>query len=168
MMHHLFAAGHSDIAFILDDPGNARAQLRLQAYLDAMSVAGMSTRAGRLAEGGGSYRSGLAAARELLGHPDRPSAIFACNDDMAAAVVSVAQGMGLRVPQDLAVCGFDDMPIAASVWPGLTTIRQPVDEMARAAVQLALEAIKDAGRPRHCVLPYTLVQRESTTARATH
>lgn len=164
MMHHLFAAGHRDIAFIQGDPGHTPAQLRYQAYLDAMGVAGMSVRAERVAQGRFSYRSGLAAAHALLERPERPSAIFACNDDMAAAVVSVAHGMNLRVPQELAVCGFDDMPIAASVWPGLTTIRQPIDKMARAAVQLAIEAVKEPRRARHSVLPYALVVRESTAA----
>lgn len=164
MMHHLFAAGHRDIAFIQGEPGHSPAQLRYHAYCDAMRVAGMRVRPERVAEGVLTYRSGLAAAQALLDQPDRPSAIFACNDDMAAAVISVAQGMGLRVPQDLAVCGFDDAPIAASVWPGVTTIHQPIDEMARAAVQLAIEAVRARGRARHRVLPYTLVARESTAA----
>lgn len=166
MMHHLFAAGHRDIAFIQGDPSHTPARLRYQAYRDAMSVAGMSVRPERVAEGALTYRSGLAAARALLDPPDRPSAIFACNDDMAAAVIAVAHGMNLRVPQDLAVCGFDDTPIAASVWPELTTIHQPIDEMARAAVQLAIEAIREPRRARHSVLQYTLVTRESTAARA--
>lgn len=166
MMHHLFAAGHRDIAFIQGDPLHPPAQLRYQAYRDVMEVAGMRVRAERVAEGLSTYRSGLAAAQALLDQPDRPSAIFACNDDMAAAAVSVAHGLRLRVPQDLAVCGFGDMPIAASVWPGLTTIRQPIGEMARAAVQLAIEAIREPGRARHRVLPYALVTRESTAARA--
>lgn len=165
MMQHLFAAGHRDIAFIKGDPSHTPAQLRYQAYLDAMDVAGMHVRCERVAEGVFTYRSGLAAAHALLGQPDRPSAIFACNDDMAAAVIAVAHGMRLRVPRDLAVCGFDDTPIAASVWPELTTIHQPIGEMARAAVQLAIEAIKEPMRARHRVLPYTLVTRESTAAR---
>ncbi|CAN7167455.1 LacI family DNA-binding transcriptional regulator [Pseudoduganella sp. LjRoot289] len=166
MMHHLFASGHRDIAFIQGDPGHAPARLRYQAYLDALGVAGIAVRAERVAEGLSTYRSGLAAAHAVLGRPDLPSAVFACNDDMAAAVISVAHAMRLRVPQDLAVCGFDDTPIAATVWPELSTIQQPIDQMARVAVRLAIEAIGEPRRARHSVLPYTLVVRASTSARA--
>ena len=162
MMDHLFAAGHRDIAFVMGDPSHTPAQLRYQAYLDAMGAAGLVVLPERVAQGMFTYRSGLAAARQLLEQADRPSAVFACNDDMAAAVIAVAHGLRLRVPRDLAVCGFDDTPIAVTVWPGLTTIHQPIDELARAAVQLAIEAIREPRRARHRVLPYTLVTREST------
>jgi LacI family transcriptional regulator len=167
MMSHLFSIGHRDIAFIRGGPpGLMPAQLRYQAYLDAMDMAGMNGRCRRTADGLSTYRSGLSAAHALLDHPDRPSAIFACNDDMAAAAIAVAHGMGLRMPQDLAVCGFDNAPIASAIWPALTTIHQPVEAMARAAVQLAIEAIKEPRLARHSVLPYTLVTRESTAAPA--
>lgn len=166
MMQHLLAAGHRDIAFIKGDPSHTPARLRFHAYLDAMAGAGLDVRSGRVADAVLTYRTGLAAARRLLGQPERPTAVFACNDDMAAAVIAVAHGLGLQVPQDLAICGFDDAPIASMVWPGLTTIRQPIDEMARAAVQLAIEAVREPGRARHSVLPYTLVARESSAARA--
>ena len=114
------------------------------------------------------YRSGLLAARELLSHPTRPTAIFASNDDMAAAVVAVAHGMHLHVPDDIAVCGFYDTPVATTVWPELTTIHQPITEMARSAVAMLIEHIRAqrAGQsyvPQHQLMPYTLVVRESTT-----
>lgn len=169
MMRHLFAAGHRDIGFIMGDPTHTPAQLRYKAYLDAMGAAGLEVRSERVAEGLFTYRSGLAAAGLLLSQRNRPTAVFASNDDMAAAVIAVAHGMGLRVPRDLAVCGFDDTPIAVAVWPELTTIRQPIVEMARAAVQLVVEAIHEPqGARRHRVLPYTLVTRESTAAGASN
>jgi LacI family transcriptional regulator len=166
MMDYLFAAGHRDIAFIKGEPGQTPAELRYRAYLDAMDGAGMNARCKRVADGSSTYRSGLAAAQVLLVQPDRPSAIFACNDDMAAAVIAFAHGMGLRMPQDLAVCGFGNAPIAASVWPALTTIHQPVEAMARAAVQLAIESLREPMPARHRLLPYTLLTRESTAAPA--
>jgi LacI family transcriptional regulator len=114
------------------------------------------------------YRSGLAAARELLSQSTRPSAIFASNDDMAAAVIAVAHGMHLQVPDDIAVCGFDDTPVATTVWPELTTIHQPITEMASSAVALLIEHIRSqrsghSYTPRHELMPFTLVERESTT-----
>lgn len=173
MMRHLFSIGHSDIAFIMGDPKHTPAQLRCQAYLDAMAEAGMSVLPERVAEGMFTYRAGLAAANRLLSQPTRPTAVFACNDDMAAAVIAVAHGMRLRVPQDLAVCGFDDTPIASAVWPELTTIRQPIGDMARAAVDLVIEEIRRrrAAEPRlaqHSLLPYSLVTRESTLDMTEH
>ena len=101
----------------------------------------------------------------------RPTAIFASNDDMAAAVIAVAHGMHLQVPEDLTVCGFDDTPVATTVWPELTTIHQPIGDMARVAVDLLVDQIRArrAGEPRqaaHRLLPYTLVARESSAGRA--
>jgi LacI family transcriptional regulator len=83
-------------------------------------------------------------------------------------VVAVAHGMHLQVPEDIAVCGFDDTPVATTVWPELTTIHQPITEMARSAVALLIEHVRShrVGQgymPRHHLMPYTLVVRESTT-----
>jgi LacI family transcriptional regulator len=169
MTKHLLALGHTDIGFIKGDPEHTPAQLRYQAFIDAMREAGLHVPAERVAQGMFTYRSGLLAARELLAQPTRPTAIFASNDDMAAAVIAVAHGMHLQVPEDIAVCGFDDTPVATTVWPELTTIHQPITEMARSAVALLVEHIRArrAGQsymPQHRLMPYTLVERESTEA----
>jgi len=168
MTRYLLSLGHTDIGFITGDPKHTPAQLRYQAFVDAMEEAGLDVAPERVAQGMFTYRSGLDAARQLLGRETRPSAIFASNDDMAAGVIAVAHGMHLQVPQDLAVCGFDDTPVATTVWPELTTIHQPIGDMARAAVDLLVEQIRRrrAGEPRlahHKVLPFTLVTRESCT-----
>jgi len=89
-----------------------------------------------------SYRSGLEAAEKLLAIERRPTAIFASNDDMAAAVVSVAHRRGFDVPRNLSVVGFDDTATATTVWPELTTIRQPISEMAEAALDLLIRKIR--------------------------
>ena len=96
-----------------------------------------------------SYRSGLEAAEKLLAVEPRPTAIFASNDDMAAAVVSVAHRRGLDVPRNLSVVGFDDTATATTVWPELTTIRQPISEMAEAALDLLIRKIRKRGTERH-------------------
>ncbi|MBV8783353.1 MAG: substrate-binding domain-containing protein, partial [Gammaproteobacteria bacterium] len=85
------------------------------------------------------FGDGLSCAERLLGGPQRPTAVFASNDDMAAAVISAARQHGLDLPRDLSVVGFDDAPVASMVWPQLTTIRQPVRAMARAATELIIQ-----------------------------
>jgi len=171
MTRYLLSLGHKDIAFIKGDPEHTPAQLRYQAFVDAMEEAGQAVPPQRVAQGLFTYRSGLAAARNLLAQEPRPTAIFASNDDMAAAVIAVAHGLHLQVPEDLTVCGFDDTPVATTVWPELTTIHQPIGDMARVAVDLLVDQIRcrRAGEPRqaaHRLLPYTLVARESSAGSA--
>jgi LacI family transcriptional regulator len=113
------------------------------------------------------YRSGLAASERLLSRPSPPSAIFASNDDMAAAAISVAHRRGLTVPGDLSVVGFDDTSLATTVWPELTTVRQPISAMAEAALELLLADLRGrrSGATRHSaerVLEHELIVRESS------
>jgi LacI family transcriptional regulator len=111
------------------------------------------------------YRSGLDAGENLLARRPPPTAIFASNDDMAAAVVSVAHRKGLDVPRDLSVVGFDDTSAATTVWPELTTIHQPVSDMADAAVDILLRSIRTKDRSTRMVVdhvaPYQLIIRAS-------
>ncbi|WP_295862612.1 substrate-binding domain-containing protein, partial [uncultured Xanthomonas sp.] len=113
------------------------------------------------------YRAGLEAAERLLALRARPSAIFASNDDMASAVVSVAHRRRLKVPEDLSVVGFDDTSASTMVWPELTTIHQPVADMTDAAIDLLLREIRQgAGSGRTCVnhvVPHRLVARDSVS-----
>ena len=126
----------------------------------------------RLEQGYFTYRSGLEAAERLLTAEPYPTAIFAANDDMAAAAVSLAHRIGFEVPEDLSIAGFDDTPIAASVWPALTTIHQPVAAMARAAVDLVLEEVRrqrdGTGAPRQLLHPHPHNGPEPTAARPPH
>ncbi|MEO7493817.1 MAG: LacI family DNA-binding transcriptional regulator [Massilia sp.] len=166
MTRYLLSLGHTDIGFIKGDPKHTPAQLRYKAFVDAMAIAGLEVPPSRVTQGMFTYRSGLEAARELLGKTRRPTAIFASNDDMAATVVAVAHGMQLEVPRDLSVCGFDDTPVATTVWPELTTIHQPIGDMARAAVELVLDLMRrrradEAKSVEHKLMPYTLIRRES-------
>ena len=142
MTQHLIGLGHTDIGFIKGDPQHTPTQLRLEGFLKAMTDAGLEVRADRVVEGKFTYRSGLAAAERLLQGQDRPTAIFASNDDMAAAVVALAHGLQLAVPEDLSVCGFDDTPMATVIWPQLTTVHQPVVAMGRTAVGMLCDQIR--------------------------
>ena len=119
-----------------------------------------------IATGDFTYRSGMEAAEKLLALADRPSAIFASNDDMAAAAVAVAHRHHLDVPTDLSVCGFDDTTMARSTWPELTTIRQPVAAMAGQAIGLLVDHVHDRQRDeapatREVRMDFELVSRAS-------
>lgn len=169
MTEHLISLGHRDIGFITGHPEHATSALRLDGYRDAMIEAGLEISDANVAQGRYTYRSGLEAAEHLLSRPVRPTAIFASNDEMAAATAAVAHRLGLDVPADLSICGYDDTPLATLLWPQLTTIHVPIAELSRAAADLLVQSIRDreAGRerePRHIVLDYALVRRQSDAA----
>jgi LacI family transcriptional regulator len=166
MTRHLVALGHTRIGFIVGNPDQTASALRLYGYLDALEESGLVSDPELIAQGLFTYRSGLEAAHLLLERADRPTAIFASNDDMAVAVVSLAHRMGIDVPQDLTVVGFDDAPQATAIWPELTTIRQPIADMSRAAVMQLVDHIRThrEGRrfaPRHTQMDFELISRES-------
>jgi len=147
----------STFRVFLHDPGAIDAELR---------GAGLEVDPSLVTQGYFTYKSGLEAAEKLLARKKIPTAIFASNDDMAAAAISVAHRRGLDVPNDLSVVGYDDTPIATTVWPELTTIRQPVAAMAEAAINLLLHKIRRP-KDRHVtqaidhLVPYVLVKRDS-------
>ena len=169
MTRHLLALGHRRIGFIGGDPALSASALRLQGHLEALAEAGLARDEALLAQGLYSYRSGLDAAEALLADAARrPTAVFASNDDMAAATVAVAHRLGLDVPGDLTVAGFDDTAIATTIWPELTTIHQPIAQMAERAVALLVQQVRgrtEASSPAvHERLPHTLVRRQSDAA----
>jgi LacI family transcriptional regulator len=167
MTRYLIAAGHRAIGFIKGDPKHSPSQRREQGYRAALAGAGVRIDPQWIAPGLFTYKSGLDAARQLLAVSPRPTAIFASNDDMAAAVSAVAQGMGLSVPRDLSIAGFDDAPVASTVWPELTTIRQPIADMAATAVSMLAEQVRRGRgggetKAQHVREMLTLVERNST------
>jgi len=131
-----------------------------------MQEAGFEVPDELMVQGYFSYRSGLDAAEQLLDLENGPTAIFASNDAMAAGVVAVAHRRGLDVPGDLTVCGYDDIAIAVTIWPELTTINQPIIELSRAAADLLLKKIRarQAGKKeksKHLLLDFKLIRRQS-------
>ena len=160
----LLGLGHRDIGFILGDPTHGAAAARYAGFKAAMAAAGVAMRPERVRQGDFSFRSGVAAAEALLKSDDRPTAIFAGNDDMALGAISTASRLGLNVPGDVSLCGFDDTPAARTVWPRLTTVRQPITEMAgeAAGLLIARATLDDQGRPVERLLDFKIEAREST------
>jgi len=167
MVSHLIAHGHTRIGYIKGDPNQTASAHRWHGYRDALADAGIGYDPALVQPGLFTYRSGLDAAERLLSQQPPPSAIFASNDDMASAVVSVAHRRGLEVPGDLSVVGFDDTSAATMVWPELTTIHQPVAEMADSAVDILLREIRrtdSSGRVTvNQVVAHQLITRDSVS-----
>jgi len=169
MTRHLLELGHTRIGFITGNPDQTASSRRQEGYQAALTERGLRLDPALIAQGLFTYRSGLDAAELLLRQPNPPTAIFASNDDMAAACVAVAHSQGLAVPSDLTVCGFDDTAMATTIWPELTTVRQPICEMSRAALEFLVRKVK-ALRARapvpsgHELLDFTLVRRQSDAA----
>jgi len=169
MTEYLLSLGHRRIGFIRGDVRQAAADLRLQGFKDVLDRAGLKPTV--IEEGDYSYKSGIEAASRILDAPDPPSAIFASNDDMASAAMSIAHRRGLDVPGDITIVGFDDSLLATTSWPELTTVHQPIGEMARSAVELLLRHVRaERGgavvEDRHIHLGCSLVVRESSAAPA--
>ncbi len=171
MTRRLIELGHKQIGFIKGPPNAYASQLRLDGFEAAMVKAGLPLEAHCLAQGHFTYRSGFDAAERLLSHKARPTAIFASNDDMAAGAVAAAHRLGLEVPDNVTVVGFDDTAMASSVWPELTTVRQPISDMAGLSLRLLLDQIrgKRAGRPIEAVREvrdFSLIERQSSASMA--
>ncbi|WCT73095.1 LacI family DNA-binding transcriptional regulator [Sphingomonas naphthae] len=169
MTEHLIALGHDRIGFVTGHPNQTASLRRLDGYRDALAGRGIALDEGLIEQGYFTYRSGLDAAERLLALETPPTAIFASNDDMAAAIVATAHRHGLDVPGDLTVVGFDDTPLATTIWPELTTIHQPIAAMSRKAMELLVRAIRErrggeGGDPVHQTLDFTLVRRQSDAA----
>jgi len=165
MTEQLAALGHQRISFIIGNPDHAAVMDRYRGYLDGLRSCGLRLDKTLVAQGYNSHASGVQCARKLLNVPAarRPTAIFASNDEMAAGALTVAHSMGLGVPEDISVVGFDDAPLAGQVWPALTTIRQPIPDMAAEAVVLLLRTLsgEPADHSKH-VIASSLTFRQST------
>jgi LacI family transcriptional regulator, galactose operon repressor len=169
MTRYLLSLGHRDIGFIIGAANQTVSAQRQAGFEKALREAGLPLHPEWVRQGSFSYRSGLQAAEQILGSGRRPTAIFASNDDMAAAAIAVAHKVHLDVPKDLTIVGFDDTPLATTIWPALTTVRQPVAAMARKAVELLLEEIRkrrlgESLEPLQHFMSFTLVKRESSAA----
>ncbi len=133
---HLLALGHQRIGVITGEREKCASRDRVAGYFSALLAAGLPADRGLLVESDFSIDGGYAAAHDLLARPNAPTAIFALNDNMAVGVLRAARERALDVPGDLSVIGFDDVEMASIVVPGLTTIRQPLQEMGRIAVSV--------------------------------
>ena len=159
----LIDLGHRRIGFIVGDPAYRAATDRCAGYLRALADAGLPP--GPMQQGHFSFPSGFEAARRLLEERPRCTALFASNDDMAAGAIAAAARAGLLVPRDLSIAGFDDTPIAATLSPAITTMRQPIADMARTAVRLlrrqGAAGAATGATPERTTFHCTLVERDS-------
>ena len=171
MTRHLLSQGHKRIGFINGHPAQASSGQRFRGFIEAMTEAGLTVGPHQVTQGYFDYRSGLTAAEQLLKNFNH-TAIFASNDDMALATMAIAHRRGLDVPGDLSIVGIDDTPLATTVWPELTTIRQPIADMTREAVRLLIDQIRGRRTATslpmiHKLLKFTLVERQSSAAVST-
>ncbi len=140
---YLIAQGHKRIGLVAGPHGFRSARERRVGFEEALRDAGIGLPRSMIAEGNYTFESGLIAAERLLDVVPRPTAVFSCNDEMAAGVIHAACQRGLQVPRDLSVIGFDDTPIAAHMWPPLTTVRWPIASMARSAALKLIKGVAD-------------------------
>ena len=134
MTRHIIGLGHRRIGYIKGGAEHWSTCWRLAGFRDALLEAGIELENELIVAGDYSYRSGLRAADALLNLKPAPTAIFASNDDMAAATVATAHRYSIGVPKGLTVCGFDDTFLATTIWPELTTVRQPIADMSKSFV----------------------------------
>lgn len=160
---HLLELGHRRISFLGGRPDLRSAGLRDAGYRRALRDAGLSVDPDLVRPGLYEWQTTRDSARVLLAAPDRPTAVFAANDLSAIAVIDVAREMGIRVPEDLSVIGFDDVPEASRRAQPLTTIQQPMRRLGAVAAEMVFSLL--AGEPLdelHVTLPTRLVVRATT------
>ena len=167
MTELLINQGHTKIGHIIGNPNQGVSRLRYQGFLDALRSNQIHVPPEYIEQGLFTVDSGLAAAKKMLALDDRPTAIFAANDEMAAGVLSAAHMNRISVPEELSIAGFDDGHLAVSVSPNLTTVRQPIQQMAELAIDIIasgkISALAKANKRefRH-VLDFEIIEREST------
>jgi LacI family transcriptional regulator len=160
---HLVALGHQRIAAITGPVEYLCSRARVDGYRSALERAGLSYQPSLVRNGDFQHEGGFANGGDLLDLPEPPTAIFAGSDQQALGVYEAARQRGLRIPQDLSVVGFDDLPAAPWVSPPLTTVRQPLTEMGRAAAAMLGEIIDGLPlRSQRVELSTELIVREST------
>ena len=164
MADYLVNLGHTRIGYISGPKGMKSTRERLEGFCDALEKRGCKPARDMLARGAYTFESGMECTRSLLANSNPPTAIFASNDEMAVGVINAAQDMGLNVPGDLSVAGFDDSILASRIMPSLTSVRRPVREMSRFATTKLIASID--GRQDEAMasimLDPVLVPRNST------
>ncbi|HYC94630.1 MAG TPA: LacI family DNA-binding transcriptional regulator [Sphingomicrobium sp.] len=163
-VEHLADNGHRLIGLVEGPDGFRSARERRLGFEDALTSAGLELPRSLVAAGNYTFETGLDAGRKLLDRSPRPTAIFACNDEMAAGVVHAARERGIEIPDQLSIIGFDDTPIAAHIWPPLTTVRWPIVAMARAAAEKLVSEFTGKSGQKDAFFPSVLVKRRSVAA----
>jgi len=159
---YLIERGHRRIAHIHGDLRYLSARTRVQRYRQAMADVSLPVDEALICGGTWAPADGAAAMAALLALPQPPTAVFAANDSLAFGAMQVLQTRCMKIPDDIAIVGFDDIPLAAETQPPLTTMRIPLVEMGRQAARLILEVIHSEGKQTRSILvPTELIQRKS-------
>jgi LacI family transcriptional regulator len=162
---YLIKLGHTRIGFITGSMDLGAASDRLDGYESALRVHHIPKDPHLIYEGTFFQPDGYAGAGALMEIDDPPTAIFASNDVMAMGAMDAVRSRGLRVPEDVSILGFDDIPQAASVRPALTTVHQPLEQMGRVAIQMLLDLLKNPEKDISRIeLPTELIVRSSTSS----
>jgi LacI family transcriptional regulator len=163
MVRHLLTTGGTRVAIITGSSRNYDARERLRGYRAALRDAGAEQQEGWEIAGDFTETGGYRAAREIAALSPRPTAVFAANDAMAIGALSAFREVGLRVPEDIAVAGFDDIPMARYMSPPLTSVHVEISELGARAMGVLLAAVHEKNRHerQQVVLPTTLVVRQS-------
>lgn len=162
LVEHLIGKGHRRIAVISGPEGNPHAIDRVAGYREALEAAGITFDPSLLRNGKFTMASGAEAAASLLTLAELPTAIFSINDEMAIGAIQALSQHGLKIPEDMAVVGFDDIDFAAHSYPPLTTVRQPAEEMGAKACEVLIDQIERNDEHNSVqVLQHLVVLRES-------
>jgi LacI family transcriptional regulator len=160
---YIVSLGHKRIGFIKGHPSHGATTLRYKGYRASLKRHGIKFDAALVSPGLFDFESGKKAAQFLLSLNEPPTAIIASNDDMASGVIHVAHEMGIKIPERLSVAGFDDTPLASRLWPPLTTVKQPIFEMASLVTKLLIDDIRGTmDADHHENFEFDLIVREST------
>ena len=159
---HLLALGHTRIGIITGPEEMMCSRARLDGYTSALAEQGIELDPELVTEGDFTTEGGYAQAMALLENPNRPTAIFAGSDLQAMGVYEAARQNRLRIPEDLSVVGFDDVQTSAFLGPALTTVRQPLHDMAAVSTRMLIDTAEGRPTQHHVILPTTLVVRNST------
>ncbi|WP_157887703.1 substrate-binding domain-containing protein [Frondihabitans sp. PAMC 28766] len=145
---HLVGLGHRRIGIVDAGPGTLYNAARVDGFRSALTNAGLDLPTSRIVHGDWSRDAAGEAVLPVLAGADRPTALFACSESMAFGIYDAAASLGLRIPQDLSVVGFDDLPEAQWATPPMTTVQQPTAEMGSVALRILLDLIRDRRAPR--------------------
>lgn len=166
VVSYLISLEHERIGFIGGPAGRLASETRLNAYRDALAEGGLALYPNLLKRGDFTQPTGFAAAWELLELTDPPTAIFATNDLSAFGAIEAVKYHGLSIPEDISVVGFDDIPMASQVFPPLTTVKRPLEQMGMTAVRLLLSKLRGEATETNVTLPTHLVVRATSRKRA--
>jgi LacI family transcriptional regulator len=165
---HLIQLGHTRIGFLWGEPHHRSSPERYQGYADALKDYGIALNRKLILPGRYAFDDGFRGARKLLALKEPPTAIFGCNDEIAAGVLAAARSAGLDVPWDLSIAGFEDSPFSKQAWPALTTARQSTSEIGRhAALHLISGLQQDNDLPNEGFMPELVVRGSTAPPRQT-